>query len=101
VEFLYFPLNGARLPHLHPNEWDPLDDKLLITAATRVALPTDGSSYATYNDNQLSKPNFAYNVAAYLGWLFFEIADQTQNLDLQVRINNQDMCCKAEVFVSP
>ncbi|BDA44303.1 probable D-arabinono-1,4-lactone oxidase at N-terminal half [Coccomyxa sp. Obi] len=83
VEFLYFPLNQADYHHFNVSTWDPLDDKVWITAATRVALPTDGTKPKTFDNNALSKPNLALNIATYLGWLIAEIAQQTENLDLQ------------------
>lgn len=85
VEFLYFPLNQAQVPHFNVSNWDPLDDKLWITAATRVALPTDGNQPKKFTNDALYKPNLDLNAATYLGWLIAEIAQQTSNLDLQVR----------------
>ncbi len=85
VEFLYFPLNQAQTPHFDGSKWDPLDDKLWITAATRAAIPSDGTQPKKFNNDALSKPNLALNAATYLGWLIAEIAQQTGDLDLQVR----------------
>lgn len=84
VEFLYFPLNQAPLPHLDGSKWDPLDDKVWITAATRVGVPPDGK-YTKYDNNQLAvqNGNLPLNIATYLYWVVFEIGAQTENLDLQ------------------
>ena len=56
-----------------------------ITTAERIAVPTDGTEVLLYDNKQVTKPNVALNVATYLGWLLFEIGQQTANLDIQVR----------------
>ena len=48
-------------------------------------MPTDGTEVLLYSNKQTTKPNVALNVATYLGWLLFEIGQQTENLDVQVR----------------
>ena len=43
-------------------------DLLWTTAATRVAVPTDGTPVLLYSDDQVTKPNAALELATYFGW---------------------------------
>jgi hypothetical protein len=50
-----------------------------------VAVPTDGTEVMTYSDKPSTPRIFALQIATYLGWVLFEIGQQTQNLDVQAR----------------
>ena len=56
-----------------------------ITAATRAALPQNKTGYKKYSNKAITHPNLSLNAATYLGWLFTELGQQTENIDIQVR----------------
>ena len=56
-----------------------------IVAATRAALPPNGTDYVKYSNSALSHRSLALNAGTYLGWLFTVIGQQIGNIDIQVR----------------
>lgn len=57
-------------------------------AATRAALPPNGTDYVKYSNSALSHRSLALNAGTYLGWLFSVIGQQTGNIDIQVGSHN-------------
>ena len=53
-------------------------------AATRAALPSNGTDYVKYSDNALSHRSLALNAGTYLGGLLSVLGQQTGNIDIQV-----------------
>ncbi len=55
-----------------------------IVAATRAALPPNGTDYVKYSNNALSHRSLALNAGTYLGGLLSVLGQQTGNIDIQV-----------------
>ncbi len=53
-------------------------------AATRVALPPNGTDYVKYANDALSHRSLALNAGTYLGGLLSVLGQQTGNIDVQV-----------------